>query len=126
MKILLVEDEPDLRVLLTRFLEREHYTVSTATNGLEGFEIIKTWTPDLVISDIQMPLGNGYTLLRHMQALPAPPIPVIFISGYAREEALELANAPNLKGFLAKPFKPKELLTLISSILKSSSTPISV
>ncbi len=119
MRILLVEDEPDLRTLFTRYLEREGYSVCSVENGYEGFQAVKTWMPDLVISDIQMPVWDGHVLLTNMQSLPPPQIPVVFISGYAGKEEMDSSTLPNLKAFLAKPFKPKELLEVISSILNS-------
>ncbi|MBV2167848.1 MAG: response regulator [Bdellovibrio sp.] len=120
MKILVIDDEQDLRMLVTYFLQKEGYQVETAENGLEGFEKTKSWHPDLIVSDVQMPVCNGHGLLSRLEALAPPPVPVLFMSGYPGKENVDYSQTKNLKGFLAKPFTPKELLDTVASVFKGT------
>ncbi|MBO9667219.1 MAG: response regulator [Bdellovibrio sp.] len=112
-KILVVDDEKDLRDLITYFLKKEHYEVMTAENGKDGFEKIQSWKPNLVISDIRMPVWDGFELIKQMSQNSESGAPIMFISGYVGGSEEELKNNPLCAGFIPKPVNKKELLSLV-------------
>ncbi len=119
-KILVVDDELSLVELVAQFLESEGHNIKTANNGQEAFEIAKKWQPDLIISDVQMPICNGFQLHEKLQTLPPPIIPILFISGYIGGDELKIENKTNILGFLAKPFKITDLLKYIENVKTKS------
>ena len=100
--ILIVEDEAAIAEVLQDALEDEGYRVVTARNGREGLNSVEQEQPDLVLSDIMMPILDGRAMLRAMQAHPTyRSIPVIFMSAAARREVgSDLAPV----AFIPKPF----------------------
>lgn len=115
LKILIVDDEPSLLELIAQFLELEGHTIKMANNGQEAFELTQQWPPDLIISDVQMPICNGLQLYEKVQTLPPPIIPMLFISGYIGGEELQM-HKKNVLGFIAKPFKITDLVKHIANI----------
>jgi two-component system, cell cycle sensor histidine kinase and response regulator CckA len=115
-RILLVEDEPALRGVTRRVLERAGYDVMEASNGCDALEVIATQRPDLVLTDFVMPKMNG----RQLQAALAerdPTLPVILMSGYIDPDLLrDDRNGP--VALLAKPFEPQQLLKAIAKALR--------
>lgn len=115
-KILIVDDEPDIVALLSKFLHNAGYDIDSASNGLEAFEKIKSWNPDLVVSDVQMPIWDGFKLLQNLQNLQQErKVPVLIISGYAGGDESELTQYPNYAGFIAKPFNIKKFIASVNS-----------
>lgn len=123
LKILLVDDEKDLLNILPFYLKKEGYDIEEAANGLEAFEKTQTWHPNLIISDIQMPLCNGLQLLEMVRTLPPPPIPFLFISGYAGSDLMASTQLKEIQHFISKPFKIKILLDKVKSL---SSSPLDI
>ena len=119
-KILVVDDELSLVELVAQFLESEGHNIKTANNGQEAFEIAKKWQPDLIISDVQMPICNGFQLHEKLKTLPPPIIPILFISGYIGGDELNIQNKTNILGFLSKPFKITALLKYIENLKTKS------
>lgn len=118
-KILIVDDEKDLRDLLTTFLNREGFETEVAANGKEAYDKIQVVHPDLVISDVRMPVWDGFELLRNVTKMGAPRIPMLFISGFAAGDATELKDSPNFAGFIAKPVKRQTLIDAVKAILEN-------
>lgn len=115
-KVLVVDDEPDILLLLGKFLKREGYDVAFAENGQKAFELIQTWKPDFVISDVQMPVWDGFELLKGLEELGQKhPTPILIISGYIGGNEAELRNSPHFVGFMAKPFNIPSLLQTVRS-----------
>lgn len=115
-KILVVDDEKDLRDLISQFLKREGYEIEVASNGFEAFEKIKASRPDLVITDVRMPVWDGYELIKNVSGLGQEPLPMLFISGYMGGDESKLVGNPNFAGFVSKPITRKTLIDLIKSI----------
>lgn len=118
--ILVVENDPALRLLTSRLLELEGFRVLQAENGRIGLELIAADPPDLVLCDLLMPELNGYEVLHGLLADPATAaIPLIFLTASAAPS--ERQNCLNLgaKGFVIKPFRHTELLALIHSTLEA-------
>jgi CheY-like chemotaxis protein len=116
-KILIIEDNDEIRENTAELLELHHYDVFTAGEGGEGFEMAKKHEPDLILCDIMMPETDGRKFLRLARSDKAVrDIPLVFFSaGTATPEVQKLlAKAAN--GFLKKPFTEEELLSAIDRI----------
>lgn len=115
-KILIIEDELKINETITELLTLKNYEVQSATNGQEALDILDYWHPDLIISDIMMPVMDGlelHSIIRESKALTA--IPFIFLTA---KKSLDLKRNCILEGaddFISKPFKAVELLELIAS-----------
>ena len=118
-KVHLVDDEFALTDTLKEFLESEGYAVECFGNGKEAYEAMLQSPPDLVVSDIMMPLMDGKALLRAMRANPSlKAIPVILASSVRRQVALpDSADLPEFSAFLRKPFWLEEFLSLVVRLI---------
>ena len=119
--VLVVEDEPALRRLISVSLEKRGYTVLAAEDGTEATRILEN-NPgeiDLVVSDIMMPKLNGLEL-REKAILLRPEMRFLFISGYAEDTIGQTAHLPPDAGYLEKPFLPIELARKVRALLNES------
>ncbi|MDF7774469.1 response regulator [Sphingomonas sp. AOB5] len=106
--VLVVEDEDMVRAIAERALSRQGYTVITAENGEVALELLETVEkPDLLVSDVVMPLMDGPTMARHVRA-KYPDLPILFMSGYAEEQLRKSIDLDNV-AFLPKPFSVQQL-----------------
>lgn len=112
-KILIVDDEPDLREMLKDFFERDNFDVTQASGGNEAFELIKNQKFDCVLSDIRMPLGSGIELAQNIKNLKNPKPFVVLITGFTEVPAHTIAELEVVKVF-QKPFSPDELVSFIN------------
>jgi CheY-like chemotaxis protein len=113
-KLLLVEDEPALRETLKEILELNDFEVAVASSGLEALEAINARIPDLIVSDIMMPGITGFDLIKKVHEQPKlAEIPFIFLSALASREDQNKGLDAGAKGYITKPFKSAELITLI-------------
>ena len=116
-RILVVEDEPDIRTLLADVLRSEGYPVLTAGDGLQALEQLRTTGADLVILDLRMPGVDGWAVLRERNhEVSWRSVPVIVLSA-SRAEALREARQLGATACLAKPFDLDELLVLVRRTL---------
>jgi two-component system CheB/CheR fusion protein len=116
--VLLVDDEFALTDTLKEFLEYEGYAVECAGNGKEALEVMDRQAPDLVVSDMMMPIMDGYRLLHAMRARPAlKSIPVLLTSAISRTTVLSRDAVLEFSGFLQKPVKLKEFLALVVKLI---------
>lgn len=125
--ILLIEDKPGLRDTIQSLLELHQYQVITAANGEEGIHMATEHLPDLVISDIYMPVLNGYQLLEAFQAHEQLRyIPVIILSARSATEEVNLALEKGAAAYINKPFLFANLNASIKQLLQttSGSTPL--
>jgi len=119
-KILIVEDEPDMIIVITHFLQYAGYEVLTAANGKEGIEKAASEKLDLILSDTQMPVMNGWEMLEELRKQPgARHIPVIMVTGCYEKYDIATACRYNITDYVAKPFDPSLLLEKISNIFAS-------
>ncbi|MHC4598778.1 MAG: response regulator transcription factor [Planctomycetota bacterium] len=116
-KILIVEDEPDMRAVLKDNLEFEGVTVLEAEDGSRGLELALAEAPDLVIMDIMMPVMDGIEAVRRLRAKDVW-VPVVFLS--ARGEEVDRILGLEIGGddYVTKPFSMRELLARIRVILR--------
>ncbi|MGE5087010.1 MAG: response regulator [Bacillota bacterium] len=115
-KVLVVDDEKDLRDLISYFLSREKFEVATAENGCDAIEKLKSWHPQLIISDIRMPQCDGFELIQNISQIPHNAPAVMFISGYVGGDEEELKKNPHCVGFIAKPVNKTELISLVKKV----------
>lgn len=111
--ILLVDDDVDLVRGMARILRVRGYSVIQATDGLQALELIKTRSPRVVVSDIQMPNLNGVETCRHIRQ-SSPQTAVIFMTGYSEFE--QIARDENAVAVLRKPIDLQELFELLESL----------
>lgn len=114
--ILVVDDEVSIIDLLSAFLEEEGYQVITANNGQEGLNRLASARPDVVISDVMMPVLDGRELCRRMQAdRHYKSIPIVLMSAIRTASSL---NGCNYAALLKKPFELNEVLQTIALLVK--------
>ncbi len=115
-KILVVEDHNLLLLAIRDILEVEGYEVLTASDGVEGLEIMERVRPDLIVADISMPRMNGYEFYKAARSRPEwVSIPFIFLTAKAEREDRLRGKALGVEDYLTKPFDPKELLITVES-----------
>jgi len=119
-RILVVDDEPDIRRLVCEILEDEGYQVAMAENASEARAQKKTSLPDLILLDIWMPDMDGITLLKEWVAEDAQLCPVIMMSGHGSVEAAVEATRLGAYDFLEKPLSLAKLLLIVERALEAS------
>jgi DNA-binding response OmpR family regulator len=107
-QILVVEDNESVRDILSRTLSFWGYDVTPAGNGVEAGTLFLTGSYDLVITDLEMPLMNGWELARLIKKL-SPNTPVMVVSGSCDETRWEMTKMCCVDAIIAKPFKLKEI-----------------
>ena len=118
-KILIVDDEPDILELIEYNLKKEGYQVFTATNGQEGITVAKKVHPDLIILDIMMPKMDGIEACRLMRAIPEFKNTFMVFLTARSEEYSEIAGFNvGADDYIAKPIKPRALVSRIIAILR--------
>ena len=117
-RILLIEDNKDVRENTADILELANYEVATAENGKVGVELAEKFRPDVVICDIMMPKLDGYGVLEMLGKNSATSsIPFIFLTAKTDRAEVRLGMNLGADDYLTKPFEEKELLEAISSRL---------
>ena len=126
-KVLVVDDDPDVRLFSVTVLEENGYTPLEAANGDEGLKMIKKEKPELIILDVLMPRQSGIRLYRELKTDKSfKDIPIIILSGIAKKTFLRSQKAltefggkevPEPKIYLEKPVEPEILAGEINSIL---------
>ncbi|MHC4992325.1 MAG: response regulator [Planctomycetota bacterium] len=119
--VLLADDEPHIRYMLDYKLGRAGFTVLTAGDGREAYELACTHHPDLIVTDYQMPGGDGLELSKRLKSnAETASIPVLMLTarGY-KVPASDLAET-NIQSLMDKPFSPSNLLTRVEELLEAS------
>jgi len=120
--ILLVEDEPSVRLLTRHILTTSGYTVHEVENGMQALDFLRTRRDrriDLLVTDIVMPGMNGQELATRLRSSMTS-LKVLYVSGYSDEDPLTGEAVPAQTGFLRKPFTPHELIKKVREILHAS------
>ena len=117
-KILIAEDEPDIRELVTFMLKFAGYEVVAASNGEDAVRTASRERPDLVLMDVRMPRMTGYDACRMMKANPnLRDVPVVFLSAKGQESEIQSGLEAGAEAYLLKPFSPAELTNRVRGIL---------
>ncbi|MDD5114142.1 MAG: sigma-54 dependent transcriptional regulator [Methylobacter sp.] len=123
-RILVVDDEPDIRRLISEILQDEGYQVATAENAAEARILKKTTSPNLILLDIWMPDSDGITLLREWVTEKKLLSPVVMMSGHGSVEAAVEATRLGAYDFLEKPLSMAKLLLIVERALEASNLQI--
>jgi CheY-like chemotaxis protein len=119
-KILIVDDEPGIRLIVSRILEAE-YIVLEAADGEEAIEIAKGQQPALILMDLMMPKMDGYASCSRIKAdQETKGIPVIILTGVGHELNKKFAEEMGANGYITKPFTRESLLEGMRKLLISS------
>lgn len=116
-RILVIDDEQDICLLLERFLNKKGYECTATSNEVEGFDLIKKNAYDLVITDLRLPSISGIELLQKIKIL-SPHTKVIIITGYSDIKTAVEAIRVGASDYVSKPLYPDELLSTIKEALK--------
>jgi DNA-binding NarL/FixJ family response regulator len=121
-RLLLIDDDPNLILLVKDYLEFRGYEVVTAENGREALEVLEQDIPDMIICDVMMPEMDGYSLVKHVREDPRTSwVPVLFLSakGQSQDRVKGLNTGADV--YMVKPFEPEELVAQVESSLKQAS-----
>ncbi len=121
LRVLLVDDEPDAREVLTAILNEAGAEVITAAGAHAGLELITRWKPDVLISDIGMPGEDGYDLIRKVRALSPDQggrVPAIALTAFARTQDRLRVLSAGYQTHVPKPVEPVELATVVASLTR--------
>lgn len=121
-RLLLIDDDPNLILLVKDYLEFRGYEVVTAENGREALEVLEKDIPDMIICDVMMPEMDGYSLVKHVREDPRTNwVPVLFLSakGQSQDRVKGLSTGADV--YMVKPFEPEELVAQVESSLKQAS-----
>jgi two-component system alkaline phosphatase synthesis response regulator PhoP len=119
-KILIVDDEPSVRLLVSSMLGTDHIVIE-ANDGGEAVDIAQSQKPDLIFMDIMMPKMDGYTACNRIKkglVSKAPPIVMLTAVGYELNK--KLAEEVGADGYITKPFDSQELLDTITRFLENT------
>lgn len=117
-KILVAEDEKDIRELIAFTLQFAGYDVVLATNGEEALTRVEEERPDLVILDVRMPRMTGYEACRRLKENPATQdIPVVFLSAKGQDREVQEGYESGAEEYIIKPFVPDELIDQVKRVL---------
>ena len=116
-KILIVDDNEDLQLMLTHILTQDGYVrLRSARNVKEALFAFETWNPDFIILDIMLPDGDGFSFMEQIRR--QSDVPVLFLSAKDEDQDRLRGLGLGADDYLTKPFLPKELLLRMTSILK--------
>ena len=112
-RILVVDDEPDMRFILRKIFEKAGHEVASANHGAEALEYVRGSPPELVVTDMMMPVMDGRELIRHLRADPATAqIPILAVTGNG-----EFAGAAD--AMLPKTCRNEQILAAANALLAS-------
>ncbi len=118
-RILIAEDERDIRDLITFTLRFAGHEVIAAANGEEALQKAEEEIPDLIMMDVRMPKMTGYEACRQMKELDSlKDVPVIFLSAKGQESEVQAGIDAGAEAYILKPFAPDQLSTRVSEILE--------
>ncbi|MBD0362376.1 MAG: response regulator transcription factor [Coleofasciculus sp. C3-bin4] len=123
-RLLLIDDDPNLILLVKDYLEFRGYEVVTAENGRKALEVLDQEIPDMIICDVMMPEMDGYTLVEHVRKDPRTNwIPVLFLSakGQSQDRVKGLNTGADV--YMVKPFEPEELVAQVEASLRCRPNP---
>ncbi|MEB3252301.1 MAG: response regulator transcription factor [Cyanobacteriota bacterium] len=121
-QLLLIDDDPNLILLVKDYLEFRGYEVKTAGNGREALEVLEDNLPDMIICDVMMPEMDGYAFVKQVRENPSTEwVPILFLSakGQSQDRVRGLNTGADV--YMVKPFEPEELVAQVESSLKQAS-----
>ena len=117
-KILIADDEEDIKEIMQMFLESQGYEVETAFDGLSALDQVKSWNPDVILLDIMMPVMDGIQVCEKIKSDPdTKHIPVIMVSAASKRDKEGPAFEAGADEYVVKPFDPTELGKVVERCL---------
>ena len=116
-KILFVEDEEDLTLIVADTLHGQGYEVITAVDGVDGLEKFKSEGADIVVADVMMPKMDGFTMAKEIRKL-SPTVPLLFLTAKSTIDDVEQGFEIGANDYLKKPFELRELIVRIKALLR--------
>lgn len=116
VKILVADDEPNIREVVELYLKQEGFTVFTASDGREAVDLDSMHKPDLLVLDIMLPKMSGWEICRAVERR----VPVIFLTAKGTEEDKMTGFSLGADDYITKPFSPKELVARVKAVLRRS------
>jgi len=117
-KILIVDDQPGIRVLLQEVLKKEGYDIQTAGSGVEAISLLEAEHFDALLTDMKLPGMNGVDILQRVQA-KAEQMVIMMMTAYGEMELIEQAKSLGAKHFFTKPFNIIEVRETINNLMKA-------
>ena len=116
-KVLIADDEKDIRRLVTFTLERAGFEVLEAVNGREAYDIALEMEPAVILLDVMMPFMNGYEVCRKLRELPImQKVPILLLSAKAQNYEIGEGLAAGATDYLVKPFLPRDLAAKVKQL----------
>ena len=116
IKLLIVDDDSEIRLLLKQYLQKSEFQVYVATDGLQMFAMLEKMPVDLIVLDLMLPGEDGLSLLRRLRV--NSDIPVIMLTSMGEESDRILGLEMGADDYIPKPFSPRELLARIKTVLR--------
>jgi len=119
LRVLLVDDEPEARMVVGTIIRRAGAEVRACASAGEGLTELSNWLPDVILSDIAMPREDGYSFISKIRSLPREEggaTPAAALTAYAREEDRVQALAAGFQMHVAKPIEPNDLITIVARL----------
>jgi len=121
VKIVIIEDEPDIIEVMSYNLKREGFLVSSSRRGDEGLSLVRKQSPALVLLDLMLPGTDGLSVCQQLKADPMTrEIPIIMVSAKGEESDVVIGLGLGADDYIAKPFSPRELLARVKAVLRRS------
>jgi DNA-binding response OmpR family regulator len=121
VKIVIIEDEPDIIEVMSYNLKREGFLVSSSRRGDEGLSLVRKQSPALVLLDLMLPGTDGLSVCQQLKAdLMTREIPIIMVSAKGEESDVVIGLGLGADDYIAKPFSPRELLARVKAVLRRS------
>ena len=120
-KVLIVDDEPNIREVVGLYLRRDGHTVVAATDGEKALELFRSSDPDLVVLDLMLPKLGGLEVCRRMQAERR--VPLIMLTARGAEEERLVGLGLGADDYVVKPFSPRELAARVTAVLRRAGDP---
>ena len=125
-RIVVADDEPDIRRLVSFTLRRRGYEVIEADNGEDALALVTSERPQLVVLDVMMPRMTGHEVARALRARPdTSDVPILMVSAKGQESEVRDGLASGAIGYLIKPFAPRELADRVGAILAERRSSVS-
>ena len=120
-RVLVIDDDPDVGLLVQRILELQGYDIVLTDDGLRGLAAAQQQRPDAIVLDLMMPVMDGYEVLRQLRADPRTnDVPVVVLTAVALSEARDEVQLAGASACLTKPFVPEELSAALSTAIATA------
>jgi two-component system response regulator ResD len=122
--VLVVDDEPTIVEVVSRYLERAGYETLGAADGPEALRLAEEGDPDLIVLDLMLPGIDGLEVMRRLHERPRAPVPVILLTARGEESDRLVGLRRGADDYVVKPFSPAELVARVDAVLRRVSPPV--